>query len=42
MSKVTFYYGTMGSGKSTALLQLNYSLKESGFKPIMIKPEIRY
>ena len=30
----------MGSGKSTYLLQLNFSLKAAGFKPLLIKPEI--
>jgi thymidine kinase len=30
----------MGSGKSTAALQLNFSLKEAEFKPLLIKPKI--
>jgi thymidine kinase len=28
----------MGSGKSMQALQLNFSLKEAGFKPLLIKP----
>lgn len=35
-----FTYSTMGSGKSTALLQLNFSLKQMSFRPILAKPMI--
>lgn len=40
MAEFVFYHSTMGSGKSTAALQLNYSLKQSGFKPVLIKPAL--
>lgn len=30
----------MGSGKSTYALQLNYSLKNAGFNPLLLKPKI--
>lgn len=39
MAKLYFRYGTMNSGKSTALIQVAHNYKERGFKVITIKPE---
>jgi len=40
MAKLHFYYGTMGAGKSTSLLLMNYNYRKAGFKPLVIKPQI--
>lgn len=40
MAEVTFFYSTMAAGKSTSALQLNYSLKQAGFEPQLLKPHI--
>jgi thymidine kinase len=40
MNDITFYYSVMGSGKSTYALQLNYSLKQAGFNPVLLKPKL--
>ena len=37
---ISFYYGTMASGKSTAALQLNFSLRQKNHKVLLIKPSI--
>lgn len=37
---LSFSYGTMSCGKSTTLLQLNFSLREMGFTPLLAKPRI--
>lgn len=39
-SLVKFYYSTMGAGKSTYALQLNYSLSKNGYKVSLAKPRI--
>lgn len=39
-ARFDFYYGTMGCGKSTYVLQLNYNLKAAGFYPILVKPAV--
>lgn len=38
MSNFRLFYGTMGSGKSTYVLQLRHTLEREGFKPILLKP----
>ena len=38
MAKLHFYYGTMGAGKSTSLLLMNYNYRKAGFNPLIIKP----
>lgn len=40
MCKLVFYYSSMNSGKSLAVLTKNYMLKEKGFKTVLMKPEI--
>jgi thymidine kinase len=40
MSKLVFYYSSMNSGKSLAVLTKNYMLKEKGFKTVLLKPAI--
>lgn len=40
MSKLYFRYGAMGSGKSTALLQVAYNYNEKGMYIILMKPQI--
>ena len=40
MSKLYFRYGVMGSGKSTALLQVAYNYNEKGMYVILMKPQI--
>lgn len=40
MSKLYFRYGAMGSGKSTALLQVAYNYNEKGMYVILMKPQI--
>lgn len=39
MAHLMFFYGSMNSGKSTALLQTNYDYTQAGFKPLIIKPK---
>lgn len=36
--KIYFHYGTMNSGKSTSLLQLDYNFRQNGFSTIIYKP----
>ena len=40
MSKLYFRYGAMGSGKTTALLQIAYNYEQKGMKITLIKPSI--
>ena len=40
MANLNFYYSVMSSGKSTLCLQLNYSLSQKGFKPLLLKSNI--
>ena len=40
MSKLYFRYGAMGSGKSSALLQVAYNYNEKGMYVILMKPQI--
>lgn len=40
MCKLVFYYSSMNSGKSLAVLTKNYMLKEKGFKTVLMKPAI--
>ena len=40
MEKLYFRYGAMGSGKSTALLQVIHNYEEQGFDTLLIKPAI--
>ena len=40
MGKLIFRYGTMGSGKSTHLLQVLDNYKRIGKSPLLLKPEI--
>ena len=40
MANLSFYYGTMASGKTTKLLQDNYNYKKNGHKVIIMKPLI--
>lgn len=40
MAKLTFFYSSMNSGKSSHLLQLAYNYEENNLKPFVIKPEI--
>lgn len=40
MSKLYFRYGAMGSGKSSALLQVAYNYNEKGLYTIVMKPQI--
>lgn len=40
MANLYFRYGAMGSGKSTALMQVNYNYKSKGFKTFIVKPKI--
>lgn len=39
MSKFTFYYGCMGSGKSLDLIRTAYNYKERGMKVLVYKPQ---
>lgn len=39
MSKFTFYYGPMGSGKSLDLIRTAYNYKERGMKVLVYKPK---
>ena len=38
MANLIFYYGTMGSGKTTKLLQDHYNYRKDGHKIILMKP----
>lgn len=40
MEKLYFRYGAMGSGKSTALLQVIHNYEEQGFDTLLVKPAI--
>jgi len=40
MCKLVFYYSSMNSGKSLAVLTKNYMLKEKGFRTVLMKPAI--
>ena len=40
MAKLIFRYGVMGSGKSTALLQVVHNYTEKGFKCLLLKPSL--
>lgn len=40
MCKLVFYYSSMNSGKSLAVLTKNYMLQEKGFKTVLMKPAI--
>lgn len=40
MAKLFFYYSVMGGGKTTSLLQTEYTYRKNGFKPLMIKPKL--
>jgi thymidine kinase len=40
MSKLFFRYGAMGSGKTTALLQVAHNYEQKNMKVILIKPSI--
>lgn len=40
MSELNFYYAVMAAGKSTQLLQLNFSLKNKGFSPLLLKSSL--
>lgn len=40
MAKLYFRYGTMNSGKSTALMQVAYNYEERGMRVLVLKPSI--
>lgn len=40
MNRLHFYYSSMNSGKSLAILTRHYMLTEKGFKVIMMKPSV--
>ncbi len=40
MSKFTFYYGCMGSGKSLDLIRTNFNYEEKGMRVLVFKPDI--
>lgn len=40
MAKLTFYYGTMSSGKTIDLIQTAYKYNSKGMKTIILKPKI--
>ena len=40
MAKLYFYYSVMGAGKTTFLLQTEYTYQQQGFKPLIIKPQL--
>ena len=40
MAKLFFYYSVMGGGKTTSLIQTEYTYRKNGFKPLMIKPKL--
>ncbi len=40
MSKLVFVFSSMNSGKSLNILTKNYTLKEKGFRTVLMKPEL--
>ena len=40
MANLSFRYGAMGSGKSTALMQVTHNYKSRGFKTFVVKPRV--
>ena len=40
MANLRFRYGAMGSGKSTALMQVTHNYKSRGFKTFVVKPRV--
>ncbi len=40
MAKLYFRYGTMNSGKSTALMQVAYNYEERGMRVLVLKPSV--
>lgn len=40
MSKLYFRYGAMGSGKTSALLQVAYNYQQKGMRIVLIKPQV--
>jgi len=40
MSKLIFFYSSMGAGKSLDLLRINHNYSDIGKKPILLKPNI--
>lgn len=40
MSKLSFIYSSMNSGKSLSILTRNYTLSQKGFKTILMKPAL--
>lgn len=40
MANLTFRYGAMNSGKSTALMQVAHNYEEKGMKVIVLKPSV--
>jgi len=40
MCKLVFYYSSMNSGKSLAVLTKNYMLQEKGFRTVLLKPAV--
>lgn len=40
MAKLTFYYGTMSSGKTIDLIQTAYKYNSKGMKALVLKPKI--
>lgn len=40
MAKLYFYYGVMGAGKTTSLLQTEYNYSKQGYKPLIIRPKL--
>lgn len=40
MAKLTFYYGTMSSGKTIDLIQTAYKYNSNGMKAVLMKPKV--
>lgn len=40
MCKLTFLYSSMNSGKSLSILTKNYTLKQKGFRTVLMKPKL--
>lgn len=40
MCKLVYYYSSMNSGKSLAVLTKNYMLQEKGFRTVLLKPAV--
>ena len=40
MSKLTFIFSSMNSGKTLALLTKNFMLREKGYSTLLVKPEL--